>query len=451
MAKSDRLLQAVLERPDDDSVLDVYADALQAAGEPRGALVSVQRQRERASDAASRRLLKQQEQELLSEHHARLLGPLVHLGLATAVWRRGFVRELHVMAAGRDELGALGRALRSEQCAMLERLTVRAEEPEALIGALPPRLWHLSLASAEAPWDGVLEALPPLRSLEIWGGHPVDFEGLQLPALERLWLTHEFAHLGSRVVPKLERLTLGDGSSVPHLRLVPPGLKLLRLLGSVWTDVPLPAGVRCIHEWDADQLLDDDEVGSGTISRGGFGVAGERALLLTLATAAQVDAAFEPFARSAGPHQLTLAPVTLGALLLLAVEVRVARPRRALLGELAEALQTHGQTLEVAASHSNDHVLLRGFAGGAGRSTLSTGTYASREDVWRAGVDRALGFDPGRTYDVVCEALDAANPRRHTPEARPPARGEWPCATPLEPRPPDEPDDVSEPMPDWWR
>ena len=464
MAKSDRLLQAVLERPDDRSVLEVYGDALQARGDPRGALVSVQLQRELTGDEGdvtqqgrararanarglaqgrmggngsrarstpdrvdTRRALKAQEQTLLEEHRAELYGPLAKLEDFTAAWRLGFLRELHVDVGG-GRAGLLVDTLEREACALLERLVVKVDGTsalDALLEDLPASLQHLTLATSEGPWEGVLEALPPLRSLDLWGGPDLDFAGLRLPRLERLWLTCGYDHLDAEVAPRLERLTLGDGFTVQHVERVPAGLKLLRLFGEAWTDVPLPQGLRSIHELEpATTMLADDEVGVGTVTRGSFGTAGERALLLTAAGQSQLDAVFEPLAEVLGPYELRAAPMTMWGRALLAVEVRVVRPRERLLAELAAAL---GDGIEIVASRTNRTALMRDSAG----VELAKGHYRQREDVWRAGLDRALGFDPGRTFDTVCELLDAERPRRASGDASTSLGGEWPCATPL--------------------
>lgn len=464
MAKSDRLLQAVLERPDDRSVLEVYGDALQARGDPRGALVSVQLQRELGRDESDvprrgrararanasglaqgrtggkgsragsaetqvdpRRALKAEEQELLEKHRAELYGPLAKLEEFTAAWRLGFLRELHVdVGGGRIEL--LVDALQRDAQALLERLVIKVDGTsalDALIDHLPARLQHLTIATSEGPWEGVLEALPPLRSLDLWGGPDIDFAGLRLPVLERLWLTSAFRSLDRHVAPSLKRLSLGS-TTVQDVVQLPDGLELLRLFGEAWFDVELPAGLRCIHEFQVHTHIEGGMLGVGTVTRTEPGTAGERTLLLTTAGLPQLEAVFEPFAQIAGPYELRAAPVPFGTRGLLAVEVRVLRPRQTLLGELAAAL---GDAVEIVVSRAHRRAIVRD----ARQRVLASGADAHREDVWRVGLDRALGFDPGRTFDQVCELVDAERPRRANGDASTSLIGEWPCASPLPP------------------
>ncbi len=459
MAKSDRLLQAVLEQPDDTSVLTVYADALQTRGDPRGALITLQQQRLKAADERRRRLLKLQEQQLLEEHRAELLGPLASYDKLAVAWRLGFVRELHLTCV-REQVDALVEALQLPAFALLERLDVRLVRPESadpLLGALPGKLQHLGLSSSDLQWEPLLEALPPLGSLELWGGPDVDFEGLQLPQLERLRLTIGFQNLTREVAPKLELLTLGDGDQTPQVEELPEGLRLFRLLGQAWNDLPVADAARSIHEWDAGRTHWEAQAGMCAVSRGGWGVAGERALLLTFATAPQLDDAFDEVEHLlTSGYVLRAVAVPVGPLKLLAVELRIPQPRKILLPNFLPALGRRALTIEVAASSSNGDMLLRAWRGEK-PEPLAMGPYRTREDVWRAGIDHALGFDPGRTLDLVCEALDAELPRRARGEATQTLRGEWPCATPLEPTYDpreydeyDDPYDLDEPLPDWW-
>jgi len=80
------LLRAIVDDPDDVDAYLVYADWLQARGDPRGELVAVQVALERSPDA-----------ELLAREAALLEQHGVDWGVpadATVVWRYGFVRAL---------------------------------------------------------------------------------------------------------------------------------------------------------------------------------------------------------------------------------------------------------------------------------------------------------------------------------------------------------------------
>jgi uncharacterized protein (TIGR02996 family) len=84
-----QLLQMVRDRPDDDAPRRVYADWLAQRDDPRGELIAVQC--ERASlphDDPRHASLLQRENELLSQHAARWLGPLA--GIVPADFERGF-------------------------------------------------------------------------------------------------------------------------------------------------------------------------------------------------------------------------------------------------------------------------------------------------------------------------------------------------------------------------
>jgi uncharacterized protein (TIGR02996 family) len=79
------LLQAVLERPDDDAPRLVYADALMAEGDPRGEFIQVQcALKARRGDTSA---LMTRERALLSAHKAQWEAPFEGVGL---VWSRGF-------------------------------------------------------------------------------------------------------------------------------------------------------------------------------------------------------------------------------------------------------------------------------------------------------------------------------------------------------------------------
>jgi hypothetical protein len=108
----------------------VYSDWLQSAGNPRGALISVQHQLDAAADGA-RLALGDEERRLLDEHREALLGPLAgaHPSFLHLEWRLGFIRGARLHRVGyveelplAEEL--LWHLLDDERGPFLERLVV---------------------------------------------------------------------------------------------------------------------------------------------------------------------------------------------------------------------------------------------------------------------------------------------------------------------------------------
>jgi uncharacterized protein (TIGR02996 family) len=98
------LLQAILERPDDDAPRLVYADALMAKGDPLGELIQVQcALRARRGDTSA---LMTRERALLSAHKA--LWEEAYEGVAL-VWSRGFPES--VIGNGKQLLKCLPRCV----------------------------------------------------------------------------------------------------------------------------------------------------------------------------------------------------------------------------------------------------------------------------------------------------------------------------------------------------
>src|SRR5688572_29970061 len=97
MARNPELEQALLANPDDEQSYQVYADWLQAQGDPRGELASLQTGK---IDAARRK----REQELLTSNRAALLGELpepADNSELQVVWHAGWLRSVR-LAAGED-------------------------------------------------------------------------------------------------------------------------------------------------------------------------------------------------------------------------------------------------------------------------------------------------------------------------------------------------------------
>ncbi|MBK7858342.1 MAG: hypothetical protein IPJ65_06910 [Archangiaceae bacterium] len=474
MAKSDRLLQTVLDRPHDLSALAVYGDALQANGDARGALIAVQRQRLLATTERRRRALKLQEQQLLREH-PDLLGPLAGLAGLEVTWRLGFVRslELKLDRGGREALVA---ALAQPAFAALEHLHLRLGrlDPSPVIEALPQSVQHLGLDPDYGGWQDLDPALLTVPSLDLSGWRELDFEEVRWPRLRRLKLGMAFSRLTAEVVPELELLTvtelpaelaelLASEGSDTALSHPPTALRLVRVHGRPggWEGAALADGAwSLVHESSADETADAYALPRFAfgVSRVGWGVALERAFFLSTATAPQVDDALAQLGLYEHTYLLKSTAVPVGAHTLTAIELRHRAPSTKLLTELGGALAARGRTFEVSTSFSNSDVLLREYRGEKAEP-LAMGPFRDRERVFRAGVDHALGFDPGPCLDALHEALDAEPPRGgHAWPVETPTR-EWPCVTALPPTQeraeldedvdPDFGDDPAAPI-DWW-
>jgi uncharacterized protein (TIGR02996 family) len=176
------LLQAILERPDDDAPRLVYADALMAEGDPRGELIQVQcALKARRGETSG---LMTRERALLSAHKAKWEEPYGHVAL---VWSRGFPES--VIGNGRELLKALPKCV--------DELPIRS----------------VTVSSTDRPSFVALTKLPALRrvaELEISGSDRYDD-----------WTIGDEGAIALAAAPMdaLRRLTLGpnrislDGSS----------------------------------------------------------------------------------------------------------------------------------------------------------------------------------------------------------------------------------------------
>jgi uncharacterized protein (TIGR02996 family) len=99
-----RLLEAIVEAPDDDAPRLVYADWLQSRGDPRGEFIQLQCQLAAAPDDERRRAIKIAENKLFAAHGKSWLEPLfLILPAPSEIFtpfkfelERGFVEEAHV-------------------------------------------------------------------------------------------------------------------------------------------------------------------------------------------------------------------------------------------------------------------------------------------------------------------------------------------------------------------
>ncbi len=155
---SEALLAAIVEAPDDDAPRLVYADWLQAQGDPRGELIQLQCQLAAAPDDERRRAIRIAENKLLAAHGASWLAPIREVLPPTQElspykfeFVRGFVEEAQLTLDCAAHFEALW-----QRAPLLRRLR------------LSPRL-IFDLPAKQPRLDGVLDApqLARLRTLEL--------------------------------------------------------------------------------------------------------------------------------------------------------------------------------------------------------------------------------------------------------------------------------------------
>ncbi|HWO18076.1 MAG TPA: TIGR02996 domain-containing protein [Kofleriaceae bacterium] len=241
------LARLVDEAPDDDTgAAQVYADWLQAQGDPRGELAAIQLQLAEDPDRAD---LEQAERALLARHEGRWLGKLApYQDLMQLVWRAGFLHgarlastvarsRLHGSKLPPVELeDVLGLLLDEPSARFLRELTVgivRFEDNTygGIAAELGKRylptlrvlfLGDFARHETELNWSnlGELEpmyaALPNLRALSLRSGH-MHLGSIVLPSLERFevvtgGLDHEAAQaIAAAVWPGLRALSIQIG------------------------------------------------------------------------------------------------------------------------------------------------------------------------------------------------------------------------------------------------
>ena len=264
---------AIADAPDEPGPYLVYADWLQAIGDPRGTLIVLQHHgREREAS------------ELIEEHRAHLLGPLAAAAAATAAggearrgagprklelgWHLGFIREARIgwWAVGgaevrREAAAALAALLALPSSRFLRHLTIESvpfvrgdrdlgpflDAVAAAGQARPLLLRSLFIGQDASPWTigpiaGVLGACPELRHLTLRAGElslgAIAHPQLRAFGIEGHRLTRQnVAELRAATWPRLEQLELSfhsrdlpigcdardlaalfDGDNLPSLR-----------------------------------------------------------------------------------------------------------------------------------------------------------------------------------------------------------------------------------------
>jgi uncharacterized protein (TIGR02996 family) len=181
---------AIAAEPEVPAAYSVYADWLQAQGEPRGTVMALQI----AAETGDARLATAWKQEL-AKHAHQLLGPLAQHAVRVddidvLEWRFGFIHRAY---------------LRGERAAILGPLLAH---PSGRF------LVELALINDEqAPVDELVQHAPAsLRALRLVARGGLDLQALwpEVPRLRRLSLTGRALGLGVLALPELQRLQLAD-------------------------------------------------------------------------------------------------------------------------------------------------------------------------------------------------------------------------------------------------
>jgi uncharacterized protein (TIGR02996 family) len=227
-------LQHLKQDPENDDLRLVYADALQASGDPRGELIMLHHRKSRGADVSGR------EQELMAAHARAFCGPLHGVDGAELEFHLGFVDVLGLRDADPAAVAALLRSfLTSPAGALLRTLTIHdVDEPLEDVGCQslvdlvcelrPVTLRRLSIGTREPDWDEdrgdgtidasrLLAALPRLRDLALAARCGFDLGRIDHARLESFSLSSpaisapNLTSLCSARWPRLRRLALDFG------------------------------------------------------------------------------------------------------------------------------------------------------------------------------------------------------------------------------------------------
>ncbi len=433
------------------SQLLVYADWLQAQGDPRGELISLQYARETATDPARARQLRALEEALHRAHDGLSEALVAHLRtknrlrpLESLSWRLGFLRELHYeVNPYLDSIDAARAFFAHPAVAFLERLSLEfvfeEESPlnAAVKACLPPSLRELTLLgeTGEHGLGPLLARLPRLRALTLHGNE-YSLGERPLASLDTLTLISVDAlspDFSRALLPNLRRLIL-QGSNLQGFleRLrdcdLTPQLELLSLRGNISEEecdllLTLPLrrlDVACLGMGAADRK----RLAASTLACGwGIGTArrSERAVLLLDRPQSNdlVLRCARRVARMAGVRTLWLAcaELELAGRRCTAVELRSRDPGSFPLGAFLEELARRAGLLPpeerfriLATALSETDWALKVVSYPERFPPVREG-YVGRADVVRRAVDELLGVDPGEgVLEELLEALDCAPP-----------------------------------------
>jgi len=225
-ALTERLLQAVWARPEEDGPRAVYGDHLAEREDPRGEFIALQLKNAHLSRMTRR------EADLLNRHLEQWLGPMAHL-VDYVVFRRGFLARCRAMGPGASAL--VGRP----EWATVERLETDQVALMTQPGMCQLRELRTNFRALHTLCRGSI-ALPRIQRLmlRMTAARPKGWEEVAatelLPGLEELVLLHQsrqgamdFGWLpGTSLIRSLRRLTLAGAME-----------RVLELAPMAWLDV----------------------------------------------------------------------------------------------------------------------------------------------------------------------------------------------------------------------
>lgn len=218
MAQNPELEAAIIAAPNDVARYAVYGDWLQAQGDVRGELVSVQAALASTKDTRRFLELRETEQRLLAAVTAQVMPFFDSLRfppeLAAHVklsWRFGFVSHLNLDGLERPHSPALLTALLSAPAfRLLQGLRLSMPDPDygpaldALIAAKPPLFNRLELVTRAPDLSAFAAAFPRLEHFSLTG----DFRSRFDASVLRAWPGLKTLELGDLVVDSALRTVL---------------------------------------------------------------------------------------------------------------------------------------------------------------------------------------------------------------------------------------------------
>ncbi len=208
----EELLAAVYERPDDDGVREVYADALLEVGDPRGEFMTLQLRRARGETLTPTEV--KQEAALQKKHVKEWLGPLYDVLYTTHLeFRRGFLYAAQIRPVGKAIPAARNhpawstvRELNMSTGGTNERGASLILQPNARRIRVLTNIVYLVLDElAASPGDGRELEVLDLSWLPIGEGGGGDYAEVS----QRAWK----ATLTGKAFPKLRELRFGYEAS----------------------------------------------------------------------------------------------------------------------------------------------------------------------------------------------------------------------------------------------